>query len=76
MHQIRTFDVSDRHPTDMGFLLFKELPRIGEWVEVLHNGSKCFAVVAMVAHSSAGEGCEIFLRHSPGNTRTIENLCT
>jgi hypothetical protein len=71
MHEPIVIDVSKSVPNRLGQQKFKDFPRVGEWIE---HDDKTYEVVA-VAHSSAGDGSDIFVKYLGIKSQLTMGLC-
>ena len=76
LHELITIDITTGKPIGLGEKRYAQLPRVGEWVEMDdEDGKGTVFEVVMVAHSTDGHGCDLYVRRLGLTVDQIRTLC-
>ena len=75
MHELIVINLSAENPQGLGKLLFKQMPRPGDWIEVEdENKQAIFYDVIQVVHSSVGAGADVYVANPKPATEARVSL--
>jgi len=76
MYELIVVDVTSDTPVGMGVQTFKDSPLRGDWIEVdeVNDRGAMFEVVR-VAHSSTGDGSDLYVKRVGFTADAIKKLC-
>ncbi len=81
MYQLMTYAIIDGQRHGIGTLPYVQVPRIGEWVDLINDDKQSIHEVIMVIYGtvegqdSAGELCEIYVKHLGSRSSVLQTLC-
>lgn len=69
-----TIDISGDRPKGLGEKEYQERPMQGDWIEIEDDGVATMFEVVKIAHSSSGNGCDIYVRRVGKTSDAIHSL--